>query len=319
MRKVLFITGQGQIVTDIFIGLALDGFSPVCIPVTSSEEEKLVHLRDAEFLVLHPATLPGAMMREAKALKLVQLLTAGYDKVDMNTAKELGIPVATNGGANAWAVAEHAIALLLALYKRLPECDASVRAGTWRKPVTGFNTFEIAGKTIGIVGAGNIGRKVAVRLKAFEADIIYHDQFTVREIEEKAGARKVSMEELVATADVITLHAPLLESTRGILGPAQFARMKKSAVIINAGRAELVDYEALAAALAESRIAGAGLDVYYNEPVEEGNPLLSLPSVILTPHTAGHSFEGWTRRSQVAWNNIKKVAEGQAPDFTASA
>lgn len=316
MKKVLFISGQGQIVTDIFTGLAPEGFTVACKPDTASDAEKLEWLRDVEYLVLHPATLSGTLLREAKNLKLVQLLTAGYDKVDIHAAAACGIPVATNGGANAWAVAEHAIALLLALCKRLVECDASVRAGTWRKPVNGFNTFELAGKTVGVIGAGNIGRKVAARLKAFETDILYYDQVSVPEIETGLGAKKASLEEIAATSDVITLHAPLLESTRGLLGAKEFALMQPGAVLINTSRAELVDTAALCDALATGKIAGAGLDVFDTEPVPADSPLLSLANVILTPHTAGHSYEGWARRSRNAWGNIVRTANGEKAEFT---
>lgn len=317
MSKVLLINGQGQEVATIFAGLAPDGFDIAWIPSKLGDAEKIDHLRDVEYVVLHPAALSGAVLKAAESLKLVQLLAAGYEKVDLNTANELGIPVATNGGANAWAVAEHTIALILALYKRIVPCDRSVRAGEWRKAANGFNTFELAGKTIGIVGAGNIGRKVAYRLKAFETDILYYDAFPVPEIEEKLGARRVSIDELVARADIITLHAPLLKETRGLLGDRQFAAMKPGCLLINTSRAELVDEAALLNALERKAIGGAGIDVYPAEPVAGNHPLLALDNVVLTPHTAGHAFENWDRRCRFAWENIQRVARGEAPTFTA--
>lgn len=319
MSKVLLINGQGQPVADTFTALAPGGVDMAWIPSSLSDAEKIEHLRDVEFVVLHPAALSGAVMRAAKSLRLIQLLAAGYEKVDMAAATELGVPVATNGGANAWAVAEHAIALMLALYKRLIPCDRSVRAGEWRKAANGFNTFELAGKTVGIIGAGNIGRKVAYRLKAFETEILYHDAATVPEIEESLGARKVSLEELVSRADIITLHAPLLKETRGLLGAAQFVLMKPGAVVINTSRAELIDEAALIAALTQKTIAGAGIDVYYQEPVPQNHPLLALDNVVLTPHTAGHALEGWARRCRFAWENIQRVEKDETPTFTVKA
>ena len=317
MSKVLLINGQGQQVADIFNALAPAGFEIAWIPSGLSDAEKIEHLRDVEFVVLHPAILPGSVMREAKSLRLIQLLAAGYEKVDMQAAAELDIPVATNGGANAWAVAEHAVALILALYKRIVLCDRAVRAGEWRKSANGFNTFELAGKTVGIVGAGNIGRKVAHRLKAFETEIIYYDAFSVPEIEEKLGAKRVSIDELAAQADIITLHAPLLKETRGLIGARQFSVMKPNTILINTSRAELVDEAALIHALREKTIAGAGIDVFPQEPVATDHPLLGLDNVVLTPHTAGHAFEGWARRCRFAWENIQRLASGQAPTFTA--
>lgn len=317
MKNILFINGQSQNITDIFTGMMPEGapFTTKAVPATLSDEEKIAALEGIEYLVLHPATLPDHIIRQAKSLKLIQLLTAGYDKVDIEAAAGLGIPVATNGGANAWSVAEHTIALMLAIYKKLEASDLSVRAGTWRKPINGFNTFEMSGKTVGIVGAGNIGRKVAARVKPFETDILYYDAFAVPEMEDAYGARRVELDELVRAADIITLHAPLLDSTRGMLGEKQFAAMKKTAILINAARSELIDQSALVAALTEGRIAGAGIDVYQKEPVPADDPLLKLENVLLTPHTAGFSYEGWFRRAQTAWNNITKVEAGEKPGF----
>ncbi len=316
-KKILFINGQSREVADIFIGMAPEGdrYDIACIPFSASEAEKIKAFEGVEYFVLHPATLPGSLMRQAKSLKLIQLLTAGYDKVDIKAAAELGIPVATNGGANAWAVSEHAVALILALYKKLLACDASVRAGGWRKPITGFNTFELSGKTVGIIGAGNIGRKVANRLKPFETEIVYHDQFRAEDIEKNLGARKVELDELVRVADIITLHAPLLDSTRGMFNQERFAAMKKTALFINTSRSELVDEAALVDVLQTRRIGGAGIDVFPEEPIRKDHPLIQLDNVILTPHSAGHSYEGWWRRSRSAWHNITKMTAGEKPDY----
>ncbi len=316
-EKILFINGQSQKIAGIFESCRPEGCGEgvAVLPASASDAEKTAALQGVEFLVLHPATFSAELMRQAKSLRHIQLLSAGYDKVDIKAAAELGIPVSTNGGANSWAVAEHAVMLLLSTYKRLVECDASVRAGTWRKPVNGFNTFEVAGKTIGVVGAGNIGKKVAARLKAFETNIIYYDAFPSKEIEETLGAKRVDLDELVSTADVLTLHAPLLDSTRGMFGAAQFAKMKQSTVIINTSRSELIDEPALIDALREKKIAAAALDVFPEEPIPEGHPLLSLDNVIVTPHTAGHSYEGWFRRSRTAWENIVKVSRGEKAGF----
>jgi len=316
MPNILFINDNYQLLADIFTESVPKGFSVTCIPTSASDAEKLHALQGVTCAVLFPGILPKEIMREAKSLRLIQLITAGYDKIDIAAAAELGIYVATNGGANACATAEHTIALLLGLYKKLVPADASVRAGTWRKPLTGDNVFEIAGKTVGIIGMGNIGRKVAVRLKAFEAEIVYHDRTQVSEIEAALGARRVSLEELLRVSDVVTLHAPLSDETRNMIGARELAMMKPNAVLLNAARGELVDEAALIAALTNGRIAGAGLDVFALEPPKPGNPLFGLDNVVLTPHVGGHSFESWYKRTAVAWSNIVKVTEGQKPDFT---
>ncbi|MDA8125944.1 MAG: 2-hydroxyacid dehydrogenase [Deltaproteobacteria bacterium] len=310
MKKVLFITGQREEVAKIFCGKAPEGFAVSWQPYPLQDKTLL---KEVEFLVLHPAAVSQEIMKEAKSLRLLQLLTAGYDEIDLKLAAELGIPVATNGGVNGWAVAEHSVAMLLALYRRLRESDQSVRKGTWRKPITGFNTFEVAGKTLGLIGAGNIGRKVARRFKSFETDILYYDVFPSAEIEKELGARRVSLEELLQKADIISLHLPLLKETRGLIGKQALSLMKPNAILLNASRGPIVDEKALVEALKAKQIAGAGLDVFEKEPIAPDNPLLELENVLLTPHSAGHSYEGWFRRSQFAWENIQRVAAGQKP------
>lgn len=310
MRKVLFINGQSQDVADILQKYAVEGFSLEVCSSRLSEQEKIERVRGAEFLVLHPAVICRIVLQNAKNLRHIQLLTAGYDKVDLAAAAEFGITVSTNGGANAWAVAEQAIALLLCLYKRLIQCDQSVRAGTWRKPITGMNTFELAGKTVGLLGVGNIGGKVAKRLQAFETRIIYHDRYRKPGDE---GWESVSLETLLRESDVLSVHVPLTAETRGLIGADQLAQMKPNAVIINTSRAEVFDEVALEEALRTRRIAGAGLDVFHQEPVAMASGLLALENVVLSPHSAGHSYEGWFRRSQFAWENIQRVAAGETP------
>lgn len=314
MFKVVFINGMGEVVANIFQGLApAEGFEVSWRPYRISDEEKLPLVREADFLVLHPAELSGALLSEAKKLRLLQLLTAGYDRIDLSVTGQLGIPVATNGGANAWAVAEQTVALLLALYKRIIPGDRSVRDGRWRQAITGFNTFEVAGKKVGLIGAGNIGRKVARRLAAFEASILYYDVVPAPDIEKELGARRCSLDELIQEADILTLHLPLTRETRGLIGRRELAMMKPTAVLLNTSRGGIIDEGALLEALRENRLAGAGLDVFHKEPASVENPLLKLENVVLSPHIAGHAYEGWFRRSSFAWENIQRVAAGQPP------
>ena len=319
MSKVVFLSGQPPQAADIFMKCQPEGFEVASYSSRLTDEEKMALLSDVEYLVLHPAELSERVLREAKRLRFIQLLTAGYDKIDLNVTGELGIPVATNGGANAWSVAEHTISLLLALYKKIMQGDASVRAGTWRKPITGFNTYEVAGKTVGILGAGNIGGKVARRLKSFETEILYCDVNAVKDLEQQLGARKVGLDELLSQSDIISIHMPLLPETRAMINAEKIALMKHNAVLINTSRAEVVDEQALTDALREQRILGAGLDVFGHEPINIDNPLLQLDNVVLSPHIAGHGYEGWGRRFSVAWDNIQAVAKGKKPKFLVTA
>ena len=310
MHRVLFINGQSGDVADIVKNSTPEGFCLAVCPSSLSEEDKMARAREADFLILHPAAISGYVLQNAKQLRHVQLLTAGYDKVDLAAASQLGISVATNGGANAWAVAEQAIALLLCLYKRLIQCDQAVRAGTWRKPITGMNTFELAGKTIGLLGVGNIGSKVAKRLQAFETRIIYHDRFRKPGDEDWES---VSLETLLRESDVLSVHVPLTNETRGMIGASELSLMKPTAVVINTSRAEVFDEVALEDALRTGKIAGAGLDVFHQEPISPASCLLPLENVVLSPHSAGHSYEAWFRRSRFAWENIQRVVAGETP------
>jgi len=312
MYKVVFINGQREWVAQVVQERAPSSdFDVAWAPYKAPEAEKLPLLREADFLVLHPAEISSDLLRATEKLKLLQLLTAGYDKIDIRLAAELNVPVATNGGANAWAVAEHAVALLLCLYKRLHHCDRSVREGRWREPVTGFNTFEVSGKTLGLIGAGNIGRKLARRLAAFECDVLYNDIVAVPEIETDLGARRVSLDELFAKADIISLHVPATEDTYRMINRETIAKLKPGAVILNTSRGAAIDEEALVEALKEGRIAGAGLDVFGREPIPADHPFLDLENVVLSPHTGGHSYEGWFRRADFAWKNIQRLVNGE--------
>lgn len=314
MFKVLFISGQKEWVADILREeMPGEGFELNWIPYDADEEQKLPLVEEADFLVLHPAAISERLLRSAKKLRLLQLLTAGYDKIDLSLTKELNVPVATNGGANAWAVAEHAVALLLTLYKQLIHCDRATRSGEWRKGIAGKTIHEVTGKTVGLIGAGNIGRKVAKRLAAFEAKVIYYDVVPAKEIEKEIGARRVSLEEVFREADIISLHVPSTPQTRGMINRERLAMMKPNAVLINTSRGDVIDEEALVEALKEKRIAGAGLDVFCQEPLPADNPFAELENVVLSPHIGGHSYEGWYHRSRFAWQNIQRVAAGQEP------
>ncbi len=259
----------------------------------------------------------GEFFRSAPKLKLVQLLSAGYDHVDVEAARKAGVPVANNGGANAIAVAEHTILLMLAVLKRLVRLHNDVVAGKWRAAETrDARIYEVAGKTLGIVGLGNIGRKVARRAAAFDMRVRYYDIARLTEDQEDAvGVRFVLLEELLRTSDVVSLHVPLDDSTRHMLSDREFAMMKPTAILVNTCRGPVVDEAALHRALTSGQIAGAGLDVMVEEPPASQHPLFGLPNVTLTPHSAGPTWENWTARFRNGFDNIQRVAAGGRPSW----
>jgi len=253
--------------------------------------------------------------RAAPKLKLVQLTSAGYDRVDLEAARKAKVPVANNGGANSVAVAEHAVMLMLAVLKKLVYHHNNVAAGTWRAAdFASIRTYEVEGKRLGIVGFGNIGKKVARRVAGFDMEVVYYDILRLSEDQEDAlGVRFCLFTELLRTSDVVTLHVPLNDVTRSMISTSQLALMKKTAVLINTCRGPVVDENALHAALTSGTIAGAGLDVMVEEPPKNNHPLFALPNVTLTPHSAGPTWDNWTKAYRNGFDNIQRVEAGRAP------
>jgi phosphoglycerate dehydrogenase-like enzyme len=248
-------------------------------------------------------------------VRLVQLLSAGYDQSDIAAHRAAGVPLCNNGGANATAVAEHAIMLMLAVCRRLPWLHASTAAGRWRgNDVANTRLYELRGKTLGIIGLGTIGKKVARLANAFGMNVQYYDIRRVpEETEDALQLRFRLLRELLRSSDIVSLHTPLLPSTRHLLGRAEIALMKPEAYLINTSRGPVVDEAALTEALTAGRLAGAGLDVFDQEPPPADNPLLALPNVVLTPHYAGPTWDNQVARFRNAFDNCQRVARGEKP------
>jgi phosphoglycerate dehydrogenase-like enzyme len=253
--------------------------------------------------------------RAAPRLKLVQLISAGYDRLDIEAARQARVPVANNGGANSVAVAEHTMMLMLSVYKRLAWHHNNAMAGKWRVGDLGeLRVYELAGKTLGIVGLGTIGKKVARRAPAFEMKVQYYDVVRLTEDEEDAlGVRFALLPELLRTSDIVSLHVPLSLATRGLIGAAEFAMMKDTAILINTCRGPVVDEAALHQALTTRQIAGAGLDVMVEEPPKTDHPLFKLDNVTITPHMAGPTWENWAKAFRNGFDNVQRVAAGRTP------
>jgi phosphoglycerate dehydrogenase-like enzyme len=311
--KILFAPSQPQTILNIARSLAPPGFELVVADVGTAEFYQAA--ADAEYYLGLARQMGGEFFRAAPRLRLVQLISAGYDHVDVEAARKAGVPVANNGGANAVAVAEHTLLLMLAVLKRLVRFHNDVVAGKWRVGTPAeARIYELAGKTLGIIGLGNIGKKVARRAAAFDMRIQYHDVARLTEEQEDAlGVRFVLLAELLGTSDVVSLHVPLDDTTRKLLGPREFAMMKPSAILINTCRGPVVDEDALHRALTAGQIAGAGLDVMVEEPPAPNHPLFRLPNVTLTPHSAGPTWENWTARFRNGFDNIQRVAAGRPP------
>jgi phosphoglycerate dehydrogenase-like enzyme len=260
-------------------------------------------------------SMNDAFYKQAPNLKLVQLLSAGYDRCDIEAARRAGIPICNNGGANSTAVSEHAILLMMAVSRRLVWQHDNVAAGRWRgNNPEDVRLYELRGRTLGIVGLGTIGKKVAHLANAFGMDVQYYD--TARLPEDRADALRVRFSlfpELLKTSDIVSLHVPLLDATRHMIGAPELAAMKRSAFLINTCRGPVVDEAALIQALSDGTIAGAGLDVFDQEPTPPNNPLLKLPNVTLTAHMAGPTYDNQFTRFRNGFDNCQRVIRGEKP------
>jgi phosphoglycerate dehydrogenase-like enzyme len=269
---------------------------------------------DADYYLGSPRYgIGNEFFRAAPRLKLVQLTSAGYDRVDIEAARKAKVPVANNGGANSVAVAEHTV--MLAVLKKLVYHHNTVAAGTWRAAdFAAIRTYEVEGKRLGIVGLGNIGKKVARRVQGFDMDVVYYEILRLTEDQEDAlGVRFALFTELLRTSDIVTLHVPLNDVTRGMMSTRELAMMKRSAILVNTCRGPVVDENALHQALTSGTIAGAGLDVMVEEPPKKNHPLFSLPNITLTPHSAGPTWDNWAKAYRNGFDNIQRVEAGRAP------
>lgn len=284
---------------------------------SESDSDKIQKLLWAEVVLFAPGRhLSDEVLSNASHIKLMQLWSSGYDKFNVSGCTKYGIPVANNGGANACSVAEHALLLMLSVYKWLPDSHRRTVTGEWAGNSHGLDMFLLNGKKVGIVGFGNIGRQVAKKLRGFEAEVFYYDVTRAdKEIEAEHEVQYASFETIIEQSDILTLHLHANDKTAGIISKDVLAKMKKSAVLINVSRAQLIDQEALYEALCTRSIAGAGLDVYTKEPTVAGDPLLLLPNVVATPHIAGSTYDTYSMVMNRAIKNFRRVVSGEKAEW----
>ena len=287
--------------------------------IDSAEEpdEVVRKCRDAAAIMASTRTMTTDQFRRLPNLRHVQVTSAGTDWLDKVALAELGITVSNNGGGNAPAVAEHAIALMFSVYRRLDRQFEGVKARRWSEGVRGDlnDLHTLVGKRVGIVGLGRIGSRVAKRLAGWECEIVYHDSFHFpAEYEEETGATRVSFEELLKTSDIISLHTPLESTTRYLISDRELGMMKPTAVLINTCRGPVVDEAALTRALRAGVIKAAGLDVTEVEPTPPDNPLLDLDNVVITPHLASMAIESTIDSTKFGVQNAARAARGDVPE-----
>jgi phosphoglycerate dehydrogenase-like enzyme len=281
---------------------------------TSSEEDLAQYGAEAEILLVIHRKVDARLLSFVPRVRLVQRVGVGYDNLDLDALQAAGVVAAYTPGANAAAVAEHTILLMLALLKRFVAAESAVRQGDWpTMELFQAGVGDLANATVGLVGFGNTGRAVAERLLPFGSRLLYTARHAVNAtIEQQFSMRYASLDDLLTSSTIVSLHLPLTEATLGLIGEAELAKMPARAFLINTSRGEILDEAALRRALVSGKLGGAALDVLRDER-PGGNPFADLPQVIVTPHMAGGSRAAVERALQMAMANVARFLRGESP------
>ena len=289
---------------------------PEAVP---TPEEIVEAVDDAEVIAVHFAPIPEAVLEAGPNLKAVVVARAGYENVNVEVASDRGIAVVNLVGRNAPAVAEQAIALMLAETRDIARVDRGIRAGKWPKefPQT---PYDLYGCTVGLIGFGQVARQLAPRISGFDVKLLVYDPYVDEETISSYGGQKVDdMDFIFRESDFVSLHARLTDETRRFIGKEHFEMMKPTAYFINNARSRMVRYDDLYEVLKEGRIAGAALDVHDDEPLGEGNPWVELENVTLAPHIAGSTTSTWENSVRMVAEAVKEIAENGRATNTVNA
>ena len=287
-----------------------------CKPYASAEDiAQLAADLQIEGLIVRQGQIDETVIAASSRLKVIAKHGTGVNNIDLEAAARRGIPVLRALGANARSVAEHAVALSIALLKDLVPLDRAVKGGEW--PKASYVGRDLAGAKMGLVGFGAIGQEVATLARGLGMSVSVFDPYTTSL--PQGVSRETDLDDLLATSDIVSLHCPLTKETRHLVNAERLGRMKRDAFLVNTARGEIVDEAALAAALQNGTIAGAGLDSFAEEPPPKDSPLWSLPNIIVTPHTGGAARGAMRAMAETAARHIISVLDGDGPDLTSVA
>jgi phosphoglycerate dehydrogenase-like enzyme len=273
--------------------------------------QRVTAVRDADVALVMAAPIAKEVIAAGQKLRFIQKLGAGVDHIDLDACRERGIGVARLHAGNSIPVAEHTVLLMLAVYRQLPQIDRRTRVGGWDKESARGEHRQLLNKTIGLIGLGAVGKQVAKHLRGFDATVIYYDPVRPSaKLEQSLGVSYAEFDDLVRRSDIVSLHLPLLPETAGIINAERIRAMKKGAVLINCARGGVVDEAALAAALKEGHLFGAGIDTFASEP-PVGSELLALENTVVTPHLAGATLDNFAGIVARAVANAKAVLRGE--------
>ncbi|MFR8737620.1 MAG: 2-hydroxyacid dehydrogenase [Eubacterium sp.] len=292
-----------------------DGFELEMLESVSQQELE-GKVKEADYLLVSGRLkINRTVLENATNIKMIQRTGVGLDSIDLEYIRNHDIPFYVNKGVNAQSVAEHTILLMLASLRNLVEINENTKRGIWKKQAQGVCTHELCGKTVGLIGMGAIGRKVAGMLKAFGAKVLYNDVSKMKQEDENAlGIKFSTREEIIEKSDIISLHCPLTDDTRHMINDRAVNKMKNGVILINTARGGLIDEAALINGIKNGKIAGAGIDVYEKEPVDNSE-VLNLQNVITTPHIGGVTYDSFYQMMYQAMRNIEMFDKGQLQEI----
>ena len=295
-----------------------DGFELEMLESVSQQELE-GKVKEADYLLVSGRLkINRTVLGNAQNIKMIQRTGVGLDSIDLEYIRNHDIPFYVNKGVNAQSVAEHTILLMLASLRNLVEINENTKRGIWKKQAQGVCTHELCGKTVGLIGMGEIGRKVAGMLKAFGAEVLYNDVSKMKQEDENAlGIKFSTREEIIEKSDIISLHCPLTDDTRHMINDRAVNKMKNGVILINTARGGLIDEAALINGIKNGKIAGAGIDVYEKEPVDNSE-VLNLQNVITTPHIGGVTYDSFYQMMYQAMRNIEMFDKGQLQEIEQS-
>lgn len=281
---------------------------------SSSEEDIIKAAENADAILVTYAKLNENILRSLKNCKAIGRFGIGVDNIDLKVAGELGISVNYVPDYCLDEVSDQAMAMIISMARKIPQSNKLVQSGRWEMPAV-VPMYRLRGKTVGLIGFGNIPRLMTPKAQAFGFNVIAADPYAPKELFEKYGVESVSMDELYERSDFISVHAPLLPETKGLVNKDAFKKMKDTAIIVNTARGPLINEKDLIEALDKNEIGGAGLDVVETEPLPENSPLIGRDNVILAPHTAFYSVEALEELQTKAASDVARVLNGEEPVY----
>lgn len=316
MKKVLLTNKYTGMPLEILMGEVPSGYE-ICFLSEQTQDALQEEVRDADYILAGGRLrITGEVLENAKNLRMIQRSGVGLDALDLDAIKQRGIPLYVNQGVNAQSVAEYALLLILASLRKLPTINQRTKSGIWKKQEQGIQTSELRGKTVGIIGMGNIAKTLVKLLKPFDVQILYNNVFQEdSDYEKENNMDFVSINDLLSKSDIVSIHCALTDETRRLINCDSIAKMKDGAILVNTARGEIVDTTAVVEALKNGKLSYAALDVHEQEPLASDSPIKSVENTILSPHIAGVTADSFRAMMHDAFRNIECFDQGRMKEI----